>query len=200
MIRPERTIEKLKSGSPVVIVALGDSLTYGWMVSKGYIDYLKHMLNNKYPGNGLRIINRGIPGDTAQGGVHRLQGDVIRHKPDCVFIQFGLNDAFVGYSPENYNDNINLIIQGIRESTDSEIILISSVCLDGERENVFIGRFYKQLEDLAELYRLPIARVHRYWKKKISEGVDFNSLVQFDGVHPNTRGYKLMAEAIMEIL
>jgi len=37
MIRPERTIEKLKRGEKVIIAALGDSLTQGWMVRRGYV-------------------------------------------------------------------------------------------------------------------------------------------------------------------
>jgi lysophospholipase L1-like esterase len=32
-----------------------------------------------------------------------------------------------------------------------------------------------------------------------SGAVDFEELVQFDGVHPTVGGYKLMAEAVMEV-
>lgn len=37
MIKPLKTIEKLSQGRAVTIVALGDSLTYGWMVDKGIL-------------------------------------------------------------------------------------------------------------------------------------------------------------------
>lgn len=33
----------------------------------------------------------------------------------------------------------------------------------------------------------------------LSGAVDFQSLVQFDGVHPTVEGYRLMAEAVMEV-
>ena len=198
-MRPEKTIEKLATGNPVVIVALGDSLTYGWMVHKGYIDYMKEMIRDRYPNSTMTLINRGVPGDTAQGGVNRIQDEVLRHHPDCTLIQFGLNDAFAGYSPEQYREHIETMIRRIRENETSEIVLVTSVCLDGDRDNAFIDKFYNQVEAVSQLYRLPVARVHDYWKKKIAEGVIFDSLVQFDGVHPNTIGYKLMAEAIMKI-
>ena len=68
MIRPEKTIAKLKSGEDVKIVAIGDSLTYGWQVSKGYLDFLKEMLRKRYPKAAFQIVNKGIPGDTASGG------------------------------------------------------------------------------------------------------------------------------------
>lgn len=68
-MKPLRTLEKLECGSPVTIVAIGDSLTYGWMAEKGYLDFLGDMLLSKYRKAVLRIVNRGIPGDTAQGGL-----------------------------------------------------------------------------------------------------------------------------------
>ncbi|MBN2255536.1 MAG: hypothetical protein JW736_07500 [Deltaproteobacteria bacterium] len=198
-MKPEKTIEKLTSGEPVVIVALGDSLTSGWMVSKGYIDYLKEMIRDRYPNSKLNLINRGIPGDTARGGVDRLQNDVLRHNPDCVIIQFGLNDAFAGYSHERYREHIEMMIHRIRDASSADIILVTSVCLNGERDNAFIDKFYLQVEELSHLFDLPFAPVHRYWMKKIAEGVTFDSLVQFDGVHPNTVGHRLMAESIIEV-
>jgi len=198
-MKAERTIAKLIAGKPVVMVAFGDSLTYGWMVGKGYLDYFKEKIGEKYPDSEVSLINRGIPGDTAQGGSHRVEVDVIRRKPDCTLVQYALNDAFVGYSQEQFKANIEVIVTSIREQCASEIVLISSVCLGSEKENAFIERFYDQLDALAHDYQLPFARVHEYWKKKIAEGVDFESLVQFDNVHPNTEGYRFMAEAVMEI-
>ncbi|MDQ1278360.1 MAG: hydro protein [Thermodesulfobacteriota bacterium] len=47
MVRPQRTIEKLQRGGKVVIAALGGSLTQGWMVRRGYIDFLKEMLKGR---------------------------------------------------------------------------------------------------------------------------------------------------------
>jgi lysophospholipase L1-like esterase len=198
-MKPERTIAKLIAGTPIVMVAFGDSLTYGWMVSKGYLDYFKERIAEKYPDSKVSLINRGIPGDTAQGGSQRVERDVIRRKPDCTLVQYALNDAFVGYSHEQFKANIEMIVTNIREQCESEIVLVSSVCLGSEKENAFIERFYNQLEALACDYQLSFARVHEYWKKKISEGVDFESLVQFDNVHPNTEGYRFMAEAVMEV-
>ena len=44
-----------------------------------------------------------------------------------------------------------------------------------------------------------MARVHEYWKTKIAEGAEFSNLVQYDRVHPTVEGYRLMAEAVMEV-
>ena len=61
MTKPFKTLEKLRAGKDVTIVAIGDSLTYGWMVSKGYLDFLKEMLSEAYPGSSFKLINKGFP-------------------------------------------------------------------------------------------------------------------------------------------
>ena len=199
-IKPANTIKKLLSGVPVVMAALGDSLTYGWMVDKGYLDFLGEMIGERFPDASFSLINYGMPAGTAQAGLHRLQKDVLHRNPDCVFVQFGLNDAFSGYTPEEFRNNIEMIITEIGENTGSEIVLVTSVCLGNRGDNALVERYYGQLEKLADLYGLPLAKVHMYWKDKISQGFQFNDLVQADHVHPVSHGYRFMAEAIMELL
>jgi lysophospholipase L1-like esterase len=198
-MKPERTIQKLSTGVPVTVVALGDSLTEGWMVSKGYIDYLEEMLHTKFPGNKLKLINRGIPGDTAQSGLYRMEWDVLHYKPDCVFIQYALNDAFSGFTEQQFKRNIKGIIDNVRDKSDADIVLITSVYIGDNEDNRHAEGYYRQMEALGEEYRIPVVRTHEYWKKKIREGVVFGTLVQYDGVHPTEEGYKLMAEAVMGI-
>ncbi len=194
-----RTIEKLATGIPVKIVALGDSLTYGWMARKGYLDFMQEMLKENYPGSSFTIIGRGVPGDTAEGGLYRVRGDVLDEDPDCVLIQFALNDAFTGYPVERYKNNIRSILNALMENTDAEPVLVTSVYLNNDHENRIAAPFYDALSDLARGNGIPIASVHEYWKEKIAGGAEFRKLVQMDMVHPTVEGYRLMAEAIMRI-
>lgn len=201
MIRPEKTIAKLKSGEPTKIVAIGDSLTYGWLVSKGYLDFLQEMLRTQYPGSSFQLVNEGIPGDTAEGGLERIDADVYFHNPDCVLVEFALNDAFCGYDSESFGRNIQRMIEGIRKNTQAEIVLVTAVYLDDPKSYNFVEAFfYGKLEEMAEKFGLAVARVHEHWKKQVKSGaVDFRELVQSDEVHPTVTGYRLMAEAVMDV-
>jgi lysophospholipase L1-like esterase len=198
-MKPLSTIQKLSTGVATKIAAIGDSLTYGWMVSRAYLGYLQDMISTRYPHARFSMINAGIPGDTAEGGLHRLDYDIIARNPDCVLIQFALNDAFAGYPPQEFEGNIRSMIERIRSATGADIILVTSVCLNDEREDRFIDQYYDKLEKLSEEYGLPLAAVHKYWKEKIREGTEFRRLVQYDLVHPTEAGYKLMAEAVMKV-
>jgi acyl-CoA thioesterase I len=199
IIKPLKTIKKMEEGYPVTIAAIGDSLTYGWLADKGYLDYLKEMLSLKYPNCRLNLINRGIPGDTAFGGLNRLENDVLKQKPDAVFIQFSLNDAFSGYSAAEFGKNIQEIIDRIKNSIEADVILITSIYLGYSAEGETADIYYNVLEKIAENNKIPIAKVHKYWEKHINNIAHFRTLIQSDLVHPNKDGYKLMAEAIMEI-
>ena len=78
-------------------------------------------------------------------------------------------------------------------------MLITSVYMGSAYENEMADGFYTRLEELAVVNSLPIARVHEYWRSKIEQGTEFKKLVQFDMVHPTVEGYRLMAEAILEV-
>lgn len=191
-----KSLKKLNSGEEVKIVALGDSLTYGWMTEQGFLDYLMIMITKKYPDSKFKIINRGVPGDTAKDGLRRTESDVIRLLPDLVFIQFALNDAYTGFSPADFQKNIESIILKIRENSDTEIALITSVAILNPEENKIAEEFYTKIYECGERYNLPVAEVHKYWKEKISSGIRHSILVQSDGIHPTEKGYELMAEAV----
>ena len=198
-MKPLKTIQKLEKGSAVTIVGLGDSLTNGWMAGKGYFERFEDLLRDRYKNCVLETVNRGIPGDTAHGGLYRLDTDVIMYSPDAALIQFGLNDAFMGCPIEQFTKNIQAMIDRISGETNAEIVLLTSVCLMDPRMERMINDFYDALVSLAEKNSLPVARVHEYWRRKLNEGLLFRNLIQIDGVHPNDAGHGIMAEAVMEI-
>ena len=197
--KPLRTIERLRQGKDVTITALGDSFTQGWMVSSGYIDYFYQMLSEQYPDADIHMVNAGIPGDTAEGGLHRLRRDVIQHNPHCVLVQFALNDAVTGYTPSTYGNFIRSIVRQARKETGADIVLITSNWLNGLPERDIADSFYREMEDIGIELDTPVAAVHRYWEEKVRQGLSQKDLVQFDGVHPTNKGHQLIAEALFRL-
>jgi lysophospholipase L1-like esterase len=199
MLKCEHSIQKLENGTRLIIAALGDSLTFGWMVQEGFIDILDKMLREKYPNADFTIINRGLPGGTAQEGIFRMQRQIIDEHPDLVTVQFGLNDALSGYSPEDFYNNMKHIVNTLQKDTRAEILLMTSPLIYDEDMMRLARPYYDKIVKLADEEALPAARVDRYWEKKISAGVNHASLVQSDMAHPTEAGHRLMAEAVMEL-
>ena len=70
------------------VVFLGDSITQEW--GDG--------LNAAFPG--VKLVNRGISGDTTRGVLIRLEEDVLALRPAAVVLLIGTNDLEEGAPPE----------------------------------------------------------------------------------------------------
>ena len=199
-MRLVNTIAKLQSTEQMTIVVLGDSLTSGWMVARGYTEFLRDMLMARYPKVGIKIINSGIPGDTAPGGLCRLQQDVISYVPDLVLVQFALNDAFCGSSLEEFRRSIEAIVERIRQESSAEVLLLTSTLPADTSEFDVVAPFYAELKQIARDKACALAPVDEHWRNAIAGGRPHDELVLHDRVHPSETGYQLMAEAVMACL
>lgn len=184
----------------MTIVALGDSLTSGWMVARGYTEFLRDMLLIRFPKADVRLINSGIPGDTAPGGLYRLQQDALSYSPDLVLVQFALNDAFCGSSLAEYRRAIEAIIERIRQKSSAEVLLLTSTLPADDSELDVVAPFYAVLKEIAREKGCGVALVDELWRAAIVAGTPHDSLVLYDRVHPSEAGYRLMAEAVMVCL
>ncbi len=71
------------------VTLLGDSITHGGK----YGANLQLFWDLRFPGSGTRIMNCGISGGTAGGGIKRWNYDVLAQRPDRIFVMFGMNDV-----------------------------------------------------------------------------------------------------------
>jgi lysophospholipase L1-like esterase len=84
------------SGGYITIVALGDSIVAGAPGDRqtAWPALLAGHLRRAYPRADWRVVNAGVPGDTAPLGYARFERDVAAAGPRCVLIAFGLNDCY----------------------------------------------------------------------------------------------------------
>lgn len=193
----QRTKNMLERGREVKIAAFGDSLTYGWMVGKGFIEFLEDMLLDKYPAAKINMLNLGLPGGTAREGMFRLQPQVINESPDLVMIQFALNDGLQGYTAEDFFNSMEFIVSSIKKKNqNADILLLTSPLVYDEALQKLAAVYYEQIVLLGQKENIPVARVDLYWQEKINGGVNHRKLVQGDLAHPTEEGHRLMAEAV----
>ena len=158
------------------------------------------MLMSRYPQAGIRIINSGIPGDTAPGGLFRLQQDALSYTPDLVLVQFALNDAFCGCSLGEFRRSIEAIIERIRQESSAEVLLLTSTLPADPLSLMWLLRFTLSLERHCAREGVWHCPVDEHWRDAIAGGCDHEQLVLHDRVHPSEAGYRLMAEAVMVCL
>lgn len=90
------------------ILSLGSSYTFGWYINNPEDTYPKQLetkLQNKFPGNGIEVINAARPGFNLQERINRLKIDGLMLYPDIVTLSinvFDLNDK--SFKPRHINN------------------------------------------------------------------------------------------------
>lgn len=164
-----------------VILAFGDSLTYGTGVAK----------NQNYPSAlqasiGREIVNAGIPGEISKDGLARLPGLLDQHRPALLILIHGGNDLLRRQSYRRASDNLKAMIQHARDRN------IDVVMVGVPKPGLLLSpaEFY---EEVASQTNTPIdldaiADILQYPANKS------------DAVHPNATGYRMLAERVETLL
>ncbi|MCF8721558.1 arylesterase [Nitrospina gracilis] len=174
-----------------VILAFGDSLTFGYQVppEKSYPSRLQRVLKAKgYP---YTVINAGVNGDTTAGGASRIDW-LLRHDPEIVIVELGANDGLRGLPVEQMRKNLSYIIEACQKHG-------AKVLLAGMKITPNLGREYTEafeqvFHDLAETYDVPLIPF-------FLEGVaGVKDLTQPDGLHPIDKGYAKVTLTVWKYL
>ena len=170
------------------LLILGDSLTagYGLPMDASFPVQLEHALNNACCE--VLVINAGISGDTSAGGLSRLEW-VLELKPDFVVLELGGNDALRGLPPEETFNNLEAIIERLKQTGIP--VLLAGMQAPENMGRDFAEEFNAIYPKLAQKHEIPLYPF-------FLEGVALNpELNQADGIHPNESG---VAEIVRRIL
>jgi acyl-CoA thioesterase-1 len=194
----------------------GDSITYGEYdgIFGGWVDILKRYALQKFNEGSKELIlyNLGIGGETTEGLLKRLPHEIsARNAADgnIIFLGYGANDLAVkdGAQMINREQFKNNIVNAVRHAKQyaEEIYLVSilpfSDRVDGItaasgklRTNMEVLAYNQILKDIADEYTIQYIDFHTAFL------LDKEILLSRDGVHPNEKGYGLMAETAIPII
>jgi lysophospholipase L1-like esterase len=165
-----------------IILAFGDSLTYGTGVNS---------TTQSYPAvlsklTGLSVINKGIPGEVSGEGIKRLAKVLQETRPNLVILCHGGNDIIRKLGKAQLKNNLGNMIELI-QSTGAEVVLVG---VPNFNLMLNVPDFYTEL---AATYNIPI-------ELTILPKLERNPQMKSDQIHPNVKGYSLMAESINNLL
>jgi len=108
----EAPISEAGQTDPFEIVALGDSLSAGYLLppGTGFPEQLARALKAK--GHNVNVMNAGVSGDTSTGGLARLDW-AVGPETDALILELGSNDALRGIEPDVTRANLDAILQPI---------------------------------------------------------------------------------------
>jgi lysophospholipase L1-like esterase len=183
---------------PNVYMGFGDSITVGDGAhsTDGYRDVLQALLQQHF-GRG-QVVNEGISGTRTDAGADRIGHSLTRARPAYTLILYGTNDwnkaTFECRTSLECDtvDNLRFMI-GVVEAVQSLPVLATIPPANpngtnaGER-NDWIRRINEQLRPMARAEGAAVADLHAAFLRE----PDLAALFA-DHVHPNDRGYQVIA-------
>src|SRR5205085_6267428 len=112
---PTAAPAKRDPSNVITIVALGDSLTGGFGLSRKQAWPALVGEKMRAAGYEFEVVNAGSSGDTTSGGLRRLPAILRAHRKIDIFVlELGINDAFRGVPIEQIRSNLQAIIDQVR--------------------------------------------------------------------------------------
>ncbi len=187
-----------KVGSPTArprVVFLGDSITDGWRLNEYFM--------------GRDFINRGISGQITGEMLGRMQADVIDLRPRALLILGGTNDLARGIPPKVIENNLSMMVDLARAHQIKP--LIASI--------LPVSDYHKDVNPRFEMTKArppaSIVEVNRwiqdycprhgctyvdYYSAMVDKAGMLEASLADDGLHPNAKGYRIMAPIAQEAI
>jgi acyl-CoA thioesterase I len=177
----DSTPQHSKLSSDAVILAFGDSLTQGNGArdSESYPAVLESL-------SGRKVINAGISGEESDAGLKRLPSALEEHNPDLLILCHGGNDFIHQKDLKQMESNVRQMIQ-LAKNKNIPVVLLGVPEL-----GIFLST-YDGYEEIANSMNVV------FIEDLISDVLGDKSM-KSDGVHPNNKGYRKMAETIHAVL
>lgn len=175
-------------GTPLRIVALGDSLTAGYELPPAAAFPVQLEKSLRVRGYKVRVANAGVSGDTTNGGLQRLDWSV-PDGTDAVILELGANDALRGVDPGIARANLDKIL--IRLGERKIPVLLAGMRSPQNWGKTYVDGFEKIYPELAAKHG---ALLYPFFM----EGVAMQANLSLDdGLHPNIEGVAKIVELIL---
>ncbi len=217
---------------PATIAFIGDSVTQGCFEcdynpavgffgptepENGFAMRLGRMLHRLCPSAQINIINAGIGGDKAEGGLARFDRDVAPYHPDLVVVGYALNDA--GHGPD-YLPTYIASLKGIFEKSaalGAECILLTPNLMNDSVSpyltdevlrntaqafmvNNNLELYVTAARELAAAHGIPVCDVYARWRAWQAAGVNITELLANKLNHPIRELHEMTAYLLMETI
>jgi acyl-CoA thioesterase-1 len=173
---------------PVKIVVLGDSLSAGLGLPAGAAFPAKLANALKAKGVAVSIANAGVSGDTASGGLGRLDWSV-PEGTEAVILELGANDALRGVDPAVTRTALEAALNKFKDR--HIVVLLAGMRAPRNMGPDFVRSFDAIYPALASTHGVVF---YPFFLEGVAADAKFN---QSDGLHPNVAGVDVIVARIL---
>jgi acyl-CoA thioesterase-1 len=198
-----RLSAKLAAKLPVTIVAFGSSSTEGVGASapgRNYPSRLDAALREAFPNAPIRVLNKGIGGETEVEMTRRFERDVLWQHPDLVIWQVGANAVMrdAGVAADE-----RLIDNGVRRLKQAgiDVVLMDLQYAPEMLRHRDAPGMERYIADVGRNEGVPVFRRFAIMRNWVETGAfDMARMISPDGVHMNDASYDCLARALARSL
>ena len=175
------------------ILFFGNSLTagYGLEPDKAFPGLLQQRIDSL--GLKYKVINAGLSGETTASGNTRIDW-VLNQKVDIFVLELGGNDGLRGISTEETRKNLQQMIDKIRSKYPDCQIILAGMQIPPNMGPDYTASFRTIFPEIAEKNQVALIP---FLLESVGGEPHLN---QPDGIHPNEKGHKIVAENVWKVL
>lgn len=194
-----RIAELLKREQPVTWVLTGDSITHGAQHTYGARDYAEHFSERvRWELRRMRdaVIKTGISGWTIAGFLPDIEWSCLRHRPEAVSLNFGMNDCRGGKDGvAGFRKDYREVVARLR-AAGAAIVLHTpnGVLPSDELRTANLPAYVNAIRDIARDEGCVLVDHWAAWQ---------NGLISYwlsDAAHPSDLGHRVMAHVMFKEL
>jgi acyl-CoA thioesterase-1 len=177
-----------QAARPLTIVVLGDSLSAGHGLPRAaaFPEVLERTLRTR--GHNVEMVNAGVSGDTAIGGLERLDWSV-PEGTDGVIVALGANDMLRGIDPAVTRQALEAIVTRLKARGIP--VMLAGMYAQRNLGPAYTERFDAIYRELAERHGLVLYPF-------FLDGVAGDRALNLpDGLHPTAQGIERIVERIL---
>lgn len=179
--------------NPGRILFFGDSITAGYGLSpdQAFPALIREKIDSL--GWNFELVNAGLSGETSAGGLRRVDW-MLRRPVDVFVLELGGNDGLRGIDLSSTKKNLQGIIDKVENKYPDARIVVAGMQVPPNLGPEYTSEFKSMYPELAKKNDAALIPF-------LMEGVGGNpKYMQGDGIHPNARGNKMMAETVWDTL
>lgn len=186
--------DKVEKEKQLTIGIIGGSITAGAAASDfgktSWGPLLAEWFRQRYPDAEIRFYNAGIGATNSIFGVHRVDQDLLRHKPDFVVVEYSVNDMDTQGTKMSYEGLLRKILNAPNKPAVLALGLMTHT-----------GQNWQHIHlDVCRNYRIPyISYRDALYPEVQADNMTWRDLSP-DEVHPNDRGHLIIKNLIINFL
>lgn len=177
-------------------------------LGSGYVSIVEALLQATYPELKIRIVNKGISGNTVRDLEARWQEDVMDQKPDWLSIMIGTNDVWRQYDTPYiteyhvYLDDYKKTLRSLVTQAQTiipNIVLMTPFYLEPNKNDAMratMDQYGAAVKELAEELNVSFVDTQAAFDKVLDH--IYPATLAWDRVHPSTGGHVVLAKAFLK--